>query len=320
MKIRFWGTRGSLPTSQDSPQLQEKLHAALKAANDETFENDDVIWDFINNRLPFPISHTWGGNTSCVQIIDNESSDYLICDVGSGARELAGDIMQSHAKGQKIICHILLSHLHWDHIMGFPFFTPAYIPGSEIHLYACHDELENTFRAQNSSPNFPVPFDVLPADIHFHQLTPGEETTIAGKTVTSVRQHHGDDSYGYRIEKNDKVVVYSTDSEYKNDDPESLKPVLSIFQKADMVIFDAMYSLADAITCKQDWGHSSNIMGVDLCHLAEAKMLCLFHHEPINSDETNYRIFQETIRYEELSRQDHELKIVSAYDGLTIDL
>jgi phosphoribosyl 1,2-cyclic phosphodiesterase len=320
MQVKFWGTRGSLPTSQDSMAIKQKLLAALKIANGRNFQDDDEIKSFIDQELPFPVSHTWGGNTPCVEILDDKSSDYFICDAGSGARELAGYIMRNHPQGQPIVCHFLMSHLHWDHIMGFPFFTPVFIPGNEIHIYGCHDDLEKTFRRQNSGPNFPVPFDFLAADIHFHNLEPGKATDIAGKKVSALLQHHGDDSYGYRIERNDKVVVYSTDSEHKQDDAKSIQPILDLFYNADVVIFDAMYSLADSITCKQDWGHSSNIVGVDLCHMAKAKRLCLFHHEPINDDEANFQIYQETIRYEQLSRQDHELKIISAYDGLIVDL
>ena len=320
LQIKFWGTRGSIPVSHNSVDLRQKLQAALGAANGRKFNNSEEIERFIDEELPFTVSHTWGGNTSCVQIADNGRTDYFICDIGSGARELAGHIMRTRDKGQPVVCHILLSHLHWDHIMGFPFFTPVYIPGDEIHLYGCHRELEQAFRTQNSGPNFPVSFDALSADIHFHQLTPGESALIANRKVTPFHQNHGDDSYGYRIETNGKVVVYSTDSEHKEDNPESMQPVMDFFRQADLVIFDAMYSLADAITCKQDWGHSSNIVGVDLCHLAEAKRLCLFHHEPINNDETNYQIYKETIRYEELSRQGHDMKVISAYDGLVLDL
>jgi ribonuclease BN (tRNA processing enzyme) len=95
---------------------------------------------------------------------------------------------------------------------------------------------------------------------------------------------------------------------------------VDFFRGADMIIFDAMYSLAESISMKEDWGHSSNVLGVELAHMAEAKALCLFHHEPVNSDDMIERIFNETIRFEEITRSGAPLKIHVAYDGLALDV
>ena len=92
------------------------------------------------------------------------------------------------------------------------------------------------------------------------------------------------------------------------------------FQGADLVIFDAMYSLADSVSMKEDWGHSSNVMGVELCQMAGAKRLCLFHHEPVYDDARLEGVFKETIRFEEITRTDRKLEISIAYDGLVLDL
>jgi ribonuclease BN (tRNA processing enzyme) len=114
-------------------------------------------------------------------------------------------------------------------------------------------------------------------------------------------------------------VIYSTDSEHKLDNMESEAAFEAFFAGADLVICDTMYSLGDTVSLKQDWGHSSNIVAVDLCHAAGARRLALFHHEPTYSDEDIARMHAETIRYAELVRADRPvLEVICAYDGLEI--
>src|SRR5262249_6346000 len=140
--------------------------------------------------------------------------------------------------------HVFMSHMHWDHIQGFPFFMPAYLPGNRVRVYGCHAELEAAFRRQNAAPSFPVDFERIGAAIEFVHLDPDRRYEIAGLGVRAVRQHHGGDSYGYRFERDGKSVVYSTDSEHKQDDPAAVRAFVEFFRDADLVIFDAMYSLA----------------------------------------------------------------------------
>ena len=138
------------------------------------------------------------------------------------------------------------------------------------------------------------------------------------------RQLHGGDSYGYRFEMGGKAVVYSTDSEHKRDDPAETDAFVEFFRDADLVIFDAMYSLADAISVKADWGHSSNVVGVELCQMARAKHLALFHHEPANSDAAIDGLLRDARRLEELTRDNfpppRKLEISAAHDGMEIEL
>jgi ribonuclease BN (tRNA processing enzyme) len=151
-------------------------------------------------------------------------------------------------------------------------------------------------------------------------LEPGRPYEIGGARVTGRPQRHGGDSYGYRIEKDGKSVVYTTDSEHKMEDVEAVQEFVAFLRGADLVIFDAMYSLADAMSLKEDWGHSSNVIGVELCQMAEARHLCLFHHEPIFDDERIESILTETRRLEEITRTREPLRISSAYDGLAIEV
>jgi ribonuclease BN (tRNA processing enzyme) len=158
------------------------------------------------------------------------------------------------------------------------------------------------------------------ATIEFVRLEPGRRYDIAGMEVSLIAQHHAGDSYGYRFAAAGKAVAYSTDSEHKLAHVDESVPFVELFRGADVVIFDAMYSLSDSISVKADWGHSSNIVGVELCHMAGARHLVLFHHEPVNDDATIDRIVAETRRYEELARSGAPLRVSAAYDGMEIAL
>jgi ribonuclease BN (tRNA processing enzyme) len=138
--------------------------------------------------------------------------------------------------------------------------------------------------------------------------------------VTPKLQLHGGDSYGYRFEAGGRSVIYSTDSEHKLEDAAETHDFVAFFRDADLVIFDSMYSLAEAVSVKEDWGHSSNMVGVELCQLADVKHLVLFHHEPAHDDATIDRVLSETRRFEELTRDGAPLVVSSAYDGLEIAL
>jgi ribonuclease BN (tRNA processing enzyme) len=143
---------------------------------------------------------------------------------------------------------------------------------------------------------------------------------VAGMSVTTMLQRHAGDSYGYRFESKGKVLIYSTDSEHPLADPAHTDRFVQFFRDADLVIFDAMYSLADAISFKADWGHSSNVVGVELCQLANVRHLCMTHHEPVFDDSAIEAVLAETRRLEQITRGGAPLHISAAYDGLEIAL
>jgi phosphoribosyl 1,2-cyclic phosphodiesterase len=318
VRVRFWGTRGSIPTATNSAAIKRKLIAALTQAIGRGLDTPEKIEAFVERELPFEVRHTYGGNSSCVQL-DAGGDEYVLCDLGSGARAFGNHTLAAR-QGVPGVYHVFMSHTHWDHIMGFPFFMPAYLPGNQVRIYGCHDTLEEAFRRQNAAPSFPVDFSRMAATIEFVRLEPERDYDIAGFRVRAKRQHHGGDSYGYRFERAGTAVVYSTDSEHKQDDPEEVQAFVDFFRDADLVIFDAQYSLADAISVKEDWGHSSNVVGVEMCQLARARRLCLYHHEPIFDDERLAALLAETRRLEEITRGDHRVEIHAAYDGLEIAL
>ena len=324
MKIRFWGTRGSLPVALTAPQVLQKVAKALLAAKGRDFAGLDEALTFAHS-LPFDVGQTFGGHSSCVELEaappSGPNHDYVLCDMGSGLRPFGGSVLARHGARAANTFHIFVSHVHWDHIMGFPLFAPSYMPGNRIRIYGCHAELEAALERQHGAPSFPVNFKQLGASLEFIQLKPGETTEVAGYAVTPKLQPHAGDSYGYRFERGGKSFVYSTDSEHKLERPEDRDGFAEFFKEADLVCFDAMYSFAEAISVKEDWGHSSNVMGVELCQQAGAKKLALFHHEPIHDDSRLVAIEAETRRFEEITRgASPPLEVITAYDGMEIEL
>jgi phosphoribosyl 1,2-cyclic phosphodiesterase len=318
VRVRFWGTRGSIPVALTSADIRDKVAQALFRADGRRFESIGEAYEFAVEQLDFSITHTYGGHSPCVEL-ETGADEYLVCDMGSGARPFGAHVL-ARQSGRPASVNVFMSHVHWDHIMGFPFFGPAYVPGTHIRVHGCHDVLEQAFRLQQAPPCFPVEFSQLAADIEFVKLVPGREHRISDVRVIPAPQMHSGDSYGYRFEVGGKVVVYTTDSEHKLENRAQTDRFVRLFRDADLVVFDAMYSLADAISVKADWGHSSNIIGVELCQMARAKHLVLFHHEPAYDDATIEGVLRETRRFEELTRGTQALKISAAYDGLEIDV
>jgi anti-anti-sigma factor len=319
LRIRFWGTRGSLPAPLGERAVRLKIRDALLATRGQTLETEAAIDDFIESRLPFSARGTFGGNTSCVEI-KTGSDEYIICDLGTGVREFGNQVMAEHDGAARRCFNVFLSHVHWDHIMGFPFFSPAYIPGNLIRIHSSHPAVAEALLKQQSDPCFPVNFRALPATVEFVALEPGRAYQVAGFSVTSIKQYHTGDSYGYRFSLGDKTIVYSTDCEHKYSHLDQSYPFIAFYRDADVLIFDAMYSLADTISVKEDWGHSSNVVAVELAQAARVKRLVLFHHEPAYDDRMIEAVHADTVRFEEISGPGHKVEVISAYDGLDLEL
>ena len=318
MKIRFWGTRGSIPVALTVEGLRAKLFAALQGASGHALDSPAAIDAYIDS-LGFDIAGTYGGHSSCVQI-DSGGDEHVILDMGSGARPLGQAMFERFGPGRPQTYHVFMSHLHWDHLMGFPFFTPIYHPGNRIIIHSCHESVEKAFRRQQREPSFPVDFSQLAADVRFDVMVPDKVQEIAGLRVCARKQRHAGDSYGWRFEQGGKSVVYSTDSEHRLEDAGEREGFVRFFADADAVIFDAMYTFSEAIIARADWGHSSNIVGVELCQAARAKRLILFHHEPSCDDRRIVQTLEETRRFEKITRDGHVLEVLSAWDGLELTL
>jgi len=317
MQVRFWGTRGSLPASTNADDVSLKIRAALAAAIEDGIDRSSDLDAFIE-RLPFSVRGAYGTNTPCVEVRQGE--DFLICDAGSGLRDFGASVLAAPEDERPRHFRIFVSHLHWDHIQGFPFFMPAYLPGNRVTVYGCHEDLHEAFRSQQSQPFFPVELSCMAASLEFVVLTPGETTEISGFAVTPKEQNHSGKSYGCRIERDGKAVVYSTDCEHKPEDEESRASFIEFFDRADLVVFDAMFTLVDAYTVKEDWGHANNLAGVELADHAGVRRLCLFHHDPASRDAELDGFLNDTRKYASLRRKDGAPEVSMAWDGMAIEV
>jgi len=316
MQVKFWGTRGSLPSSVRPEHIKKKIRIAIEEALKSGIKSTDDIEKFIENELPFDVKGSYGCNTSCVEIANE--NEFMICDARSGIRDLGFSLTKSNIKAPKIF-HIFISHLHWDHIQGFPFFVPAFIPGNEIHIYGGHEMLERAFIQQQQSPGFPLPLNMMAAKIHFHILETHQTYHINNFDIQLIKQNHPGDSYGFSFTQNNKKFVYSTDAEHKEEADKSDYEFIDFCKNADLLVFDAQYSLADHFHTKSTWGHSSNLVGVELSVRANVKRLCLFHNEHILDDHQLQKYLNDTIKYKSIFAPEYDLDIKLAYDGLTID-
>lgn len=318
LHTKFWGTRGSIPRATPEAQLREMLAGILTEATPDDIADKASIDAFIKEHCRGTLPTIYGGNTACVEIFEDDGPSLLI-DLGSGCRDYASHMMQTHGPVAPGPYHILMSHFHWDHIMGFPFFMPAYIPGNVLNIYSCHPHVEEAFRRQHGWPSFPVPFDLLGSDIRFHIIEPEVEHEINGYKVLPHALNHEGIAYGFRIRRADRTVVYASDGEHKPEMISDDYPYLDFIREADLLIFDAQYSLGEAISVKEDWGHSSNVVGVELALMGDVRQLIFFHHEPLNDDWRLDQIVLEARRIEEIMRRGNSrLKITGAFDGLDL--
>lgn len=323
MKVSFWGTRGSLPNSITEKHIKKKIKNALLKAIDHKLSNEKKVVNFIEDELTFAERGTYGSNTSCVEIVDTKmltkkNPEFIICDAGSGLRDFGNHIMASGIKNATF--HIFMSHLHWDHIQGFPFFIPAFIPNNKVKIYGCHQQLEEAFRFQQSPTHFPLPLKDMPGDISFHLLKEEKEVKIAGFKINTIKQNHPGDSYGYAFEKYGKKVIYSTDSEHDELSEKAGYPFIDFYRDADVLIFDAQYILLQNMDMKKSWGHSSSLIGVELSIKSGVKKLVLFHNEHTYDDEILEKMLQDTKRYAKLVDPSYDLQIELAYDNLELEV
>jgi len=223
-----------------------------------------------------------GGNTSCVEITAGETR--LILDAGTGLRALGEELI---ANGE-LDATILLSHLHWDHIQGLPFFTPLYLPQSNLQILSGPNgvmPLASALKEQMRAPFFPVEFGDVAANICARDLAANETFRVGDAMVTVSRLNHPDPVYGYRIEAGGVSIVYATDTEHFSCvDPHLAK----LARGADVLIYDAQYTpeeyAGEAGPARVGWGHSTFQAAAELANAAEVENLILFHHDPKRAD------------------------------------
>lgn len=316
MKIRVWGARGSVPTPLDSEAIEEKICRAIYGMSNVNTGDMEAIRAYVA-KLPPLVRGTIGGNTSCVEI--EAGGQTFIIDAGTGLRRLGLELMKGPCGRGEGVLHFFFSHAHWDHIQGFPFFTPAYIPGNRLVIYSIHN-LEEILTTQQRAQNFPVPLSYMQAEIEFVPLEVGVPFSVGPLSINTIRNNHPGDSYSYRFEDQHSIFVYANDAEYKELDEASLQAHLEFFKDADALVFDAQYGLRESWESKLDWGHSSAMIGVDMARKARVKRLLLFHHEPTYADNQLQEIQSTAIDYQAQDSSLSTCEVMVAYEGLELDL
>jgi phosphoribosyl 1,2-cyclic phosphodiesterase len=304
IRIRFWGVRGSIP-------------------------------------CPGPATVRYGGNTACLELRFGEEGRLIIVDAGSGIRELGNHLMKTDLPKGPIRTKIFLTHTHWDHIMGYPFFTPIYVPGTELEVYGPvsyeEDSLDEVVGGQLRYRYFPVRQEELAAGIRYFNLKEGTYDLGDDVWVTTKYLHHPILVLGYRFEYKGRVLCTAYDTEpFRNmfamppDAPgydeeavregeqaarEENEKVLQFYKGADVLIHDTQYTQAEYVGSRMGWGHSSFEHAVNSAHKAGVHRLVLFHHDPLRTDDELDRLVED-LRRRVRGRSD--LEIVPAREGQEI--
>jgi len=223
----------------------------------------------------------YGGNTSCIEVQAGEH--HFTLDAGTGIRNYSKAVLSDNIYDT----YLLLSHTHWDHINGFPFFTPAYDPKRSIKIMAGHLKNQGGIRSvlstQMQNPMFPIPLEAMQANLTFEDFEAGDNFKLFGSVkVSTAPLNHPNGSTGYRINHKGKSVVYVTDTEHIPGKPD--QNILGLIEGADLVIYDSTYTEQE-FPEKIGWGHSTWNEGVNLCKAASVKQLAIFHHDPDHTDD-----------------------------------
>lgn len=282
--------------------------------------------------VPGPKTLRHGGNTTCIEV-RSDDGQLIILDAGSGIFPLAQTLLAE----LPVTAHIFISHSHWDHIHGLPFFTPLFIPGCQVHLYGAFDPVsgngvEQIMDVQLQYSYFPVREAELKAAIRHHTLSVGEAVQLGDTTVTSSLLNHPVTDFGYRVECNGKSVYFTGDHEphYNIYDPgepqyeeyEAMRlaaqaSVDAAMQGVDVLIVDCSYT-REEYAAKQGWGHGHFDGAIDMALRVGARQLYCTHHEPTRSDDALEAVFADVMaRYRDKLGP---LEVHLAREGLTIEL
>lgn len=241
LKLKFWGVRGAIPT-------------------------------------PFPGNLGYGGNTTCLEL--RMPDGVIVVDGGSGLRGFGGALAKEFA-GQNLSLNILMTHFHWDHIQGIPFFAPLYSPTNEVTFWSDRpvETLMETLEGQMTSPYFPVPFARVPGRRNFGRIA--QQESFGSLTVRPFPLNHPQGAVGYRFERSGKVIVHACDHEQGDLKADGI--VTEYATGADVLIIDSQYT-PDEYEQKKGWGHSTWKNAVETARAAKVKRLVLFHHDPAHDD------------------------------------
>lgn len=308
MKLKFWGVRGSIPSPLSSQKLMSKIQAIIQQISVTDLQSMDSREKFVSH-LPKWLTSTVGGNSPCVELRISED-EVFIFDAGSGIRELGKVLIEN--KNCKI--HIFLSHFHWDHIQGLPFFDPIFNSNFEIHFYSVKKDLEKYLSEQMKAPFFPVEFSNVSKNLKFHYVQEGEEFLISNYKINTKSMFHPNGCVAFSVESPEgKKIIYATDSELKPQDFEQTEKNNTFFSNADVLIMDSQYTVEEA-SGKENWGHSTFCYAIDFASNWMIKKIYLFHHEPKYDDKKIYSILESARWYANSVK--NKIQVELAIEGL----
>ncbi len=305
MKVRFWGVRGSIP-------------------------------------VPGKETNRYGGNTSCVEIVADDF-DPLVIDAGTGLRRLGQLLTQGEFGDGRGRCNMLISHTHWDHIQGLPFFRPLYSEGNQLNVFARQRDdihLRSVFASQNENPYFPVSFDQMNATLAFNELVDGQKFSIGRATVRCAALNHPWIAMAYRVDLDGGSVVYASDTapftdilfehEFVAQPPKPGAPLdpkhaarlreikdalVDLCRDADLLIYDTQFT-PEEYRQKPHWGHSTPDDAIAIALEARVKTLSLYHYAPSRTDDE-----QDAIRDSYRAKLvGSGLELIAAKEGMEVSL
>jgi phosphoribosyl 1,2-cyclic phosphodiesterase len=352
MEIKCWGTRGSIPTPLKPEEIMQKQinliqHIIEQGGTKELFGDtfDQSIVSSYLQKQTISLTSTYGGNTTCLEV-KAEDTPLIILDAGSGLRELGNDIIERMKAGAPLNpmnynpdnqdeIHILLSHSHWDHIMGIPFFKPSFIPDRyTLHFYGKSgddEDILDILEKQQSTPNFPVRWNQTGCGKRYNKLHIGStgETQIGNSNITYIDVNHPDRAFAYNIENSGKSFMFAPDVEVyrKNEDVHNgmNKNIVKFAQKKgiDVLYHDSAYTPEEitgrAGVKKEGWGHSTYIESINTAVVGNIKRVILAHPDPERSDEQLERILEAAYKHAE-EKTSTPPRIDIPYEGMRIYL
>jgi len=318
MLIDLWGVRGSISAPTGNVEYRLKLREILHLGVQAGIKDTEDIEAFIE-KLPENLQYNYGGNTTCAAVTSSTGNMYIL-DCGTGIRTLGDILMKGPAGKGKAEIHIFVTHTHWDHIQGIPFFKPLYIPGNIIHFHSGIKDLAERLSYQQTERFFPKEFTAMEATKKFHLME--EFNPISpekGVEVSCLRMKHPGGSMAYRFTENGKRFVFATDAEFTADYLETFTPEQNaFFSDADLLVIDSQYTLDEAFK-KFDWGHTSYTMAINCAMKWRTKRLVLTHHEPAYFDEKLFTIKTNAVEHRN-AMDDTVPEIIMGREGLSIEV
>lgn len=319
MIIRFWGVRGSIGSAITYFDVEEKIRQILKIASPADILTQQTVDNFISN-LPFSLRGTYGGNTTCIEVgAGADDKDVIIIDAGTGLRPLGLDLFKRGRMKGKEKMTFLMTHSHWDHIQGLPFFPPIYVPSNSVKFVSSFDNMEERFRYQQKKTHFPVSFDEMPAEKSFDHFSEGEVYKESDLAITSKAVRHPGGCFSYRLQQGDRSFIFCSDAEFNLETMDGIEPYIKHFEYADVLVFDTQYTFEDSLQ-NIDWGHSSAAIATDIAIKSKVKHLILFHHDPSYDDNKMDAVTLQAIKYKDMVAPEYPLTITTAYEGLEISI